>query len=63
MRGCRLSGTTLCFEYCSAVDAVIEGHIESVKNPISGVIKAGSIGEMILEPSRVDVSRTNIVVG
>ena len=63
MRGCTLKNTPLCFEYCSAVDAVIEGHIESVKNPISGVIKAQSIGELILEPQCVDVTRTNIIVG
>ena len=63
MRGCTLNNTTLCFEYCSGIDATIEGHIESIKNPISGVIRAGSIGDTILEPMCVDVCRTNIIVG
>lgn len=63
MRGCKLDNTTLCMEYCSAVDVITEGHIASVKNPSSGVIRAGSIGEIILEPMRVDVSRTNIITG
>lgn len=62
MRGCTLDGLTLGFEYCSAVDVVTQGHIGSVKNPISGMIKAGSIGDIILEPMRVNVCRTNIIV-
>ena len=38
----------LAFEY-SSVQATISGHIVSVKNPRSGFIKAGSIGEVILD--------------
>ena len=38
----------LAFEY-SSVQATISGHIVSVKNPRSGFIKAGSIGELILD--------------
>ena len=63
MRGCTLGGTPLCFEYCSGIDAQITGEIESVKNPISGVIRADSIGEVIAEPERVDVGRTKMIVG
>ena len=38
----------LAFEY-SSVKATVKGHIVSVKNPRSGFIKAGSIGEVILD--------------
>ncbi len=38
----------LSFEY-SSVQATVNGHIVSVKNPRSGFIKAGSIGEVILD--------------
>lgn len=38
----------LAFEY-SSVQAIVRGHITSVKNPTSGFIKAGSIGEIILD--------------
>ena len=38
----------LAFEY-SSVQATVSGHIVSVKNPRSGFIKAGSIGEVILD--------------
>lgn len=38
----------LAFEY-SNVRAEIKGHIPSVKNPRSGEITAGSIGEIILD--------------
>ena len=38
----------LAFEY-SSVKATVKGHIVSVKNPRSGYIRAGSIGEVILD--------------
>ena len=38
----------LAFEY-STVQATIKGHITSVKNPTSGSILAGSIGDIILD--------------
>ena len=45
---CKLINTTLAFEY-STVEVEVNSHIDSVVNPISGVIKAHSIGELILE--------------
>ena len=59
MINCKLLNTTLSFEY-SDVDAKIEGHIDSVKNPSSGRIHAGSIGELIMEEDRVDITATKI---
>lgn len=38
----------LAFEY-SSVQATVNGHIHSVKNPRSGSIRAGSIGQIILD--------------
>ena len=59
LRGCKLVNTDLCFEYCT-VDAEIDSHVDSVKNPISGRIVAESIGEIIHEENRVDVTKTVI---
>ncbi len=60
MVNCRLINTTLAFEY-SSVEADIEGHIDSVFNPSEGRITADSIGELTLEPSRVNPQKTVIV--
>lgn len=60
LRDCKLVNTDLCFEYCT-VDAEIASHVDSVKNPISGRIVAESIGEIIHEAERVDVTRTEII--
>ncbi len=59
MIGCVLQNTTLAFEY-STVNADICGNIDSVKNPSGGVIRARSIGEIIMESDKVDVSKTKI---
>ncbi|MGM9680285.1 MAG: DUF3737 family protein [Eubacteriales bacterium] len=60
MRNCKLINTTLAFEY-STVDAEIGSRIDSVLNPTEGRITAESIGELILEPDRIDPSKTVIV--
>ena len=61
LENCKLINTDLAFEY-SSVDARINSHIMSVKNPSSGCIKANSIGEIIHDPECVDVSRTLIEI-
>ena len=61
MKNCRLINTTLAFEY-SEVDAEIKGHIDSIKNPLSGTIRAGSIGEIIMEENMVDTRATKIIL-
>ncbi len=60
MKNCKLINTTLSFEY-SDVDAQIEGKIDSVKNPTSGIIKADHIDELIMEETRVDTTATKII--
>ena len=47
---CTTEGCDLAFEY-SDIDATIEGHVLSVKNPRSGRIVADTIGEIVLEGS------------
>ena len=60
MKNCKLINTTLAFEY-STVDAEIVGSIDSVKNSTSGIIRADSIDELIMEKDKVDVSKTKII--
>ncbi|MCC8044809.1 MAG: DUF3737 family protein [Clostridiales bacterium] len=60
MKNCRLLNTTLAFEY-STVDAEIDSHIDSVLNPSGGVIRAESIGELILERDKIDPEKTRII--
>lgn len=60
MKNCKLINTTLAFEY-STVDAEIISHIDSVKNPCSGVIRAKSIGELIMEEDKIDPSKSEII--
>ncbi|MBR6525184.1 MAG: DUF3737 family protein [Clostridia bacterium] len=45
---CTMEDTDLSFEK-SEVEATVQGHIISVKNPEKGFIRAGSIGEIILD--------------
>ncbi|MBR2479381.1 MAG: DUF3737 family protein [Clostridia bacterium] len=61
MKNCRLPNTTLAFEY-STVDVEIVGGIDSVINPSGGIIRAESIGELIMESDRVDPGKTQIIL-
>lgn len=60
MKNCRLLNTTLAFEY-STVEVEIDGHIDSVMNPAGGVIRADSIGELILERDKIEPEKTRII--
>ena len=60
LRNCRLINTTLAFEY-SSVDADVHGAIDSVFNPASGAIRADAIGELTLDPERIDPSATTVI--
>jgi len=60
MRGCKFINTTLAFEY-STVDVETDGTIDSVINPSGGTIKAHGIGELTMDPDRVDVNATTII--
>ncbi len=59
---CQMEGCDLSFER-SEVTATVQGHIDSVKNPITGSIQADSIGEIILEEEIVTPGACKIVTG
>ncbi len=58
---CKVMNTNLAFEYVKNVDATITTDVISVKNPISGTIKARSIGEIIFDDADIDKNATDIV--
>lgn len=58
---CKLLNTDLSFEY-STVDADVVSEIDSVKNPISGTVKARAIRELILDSELIDPARTEIII-
>ena len=60
MRGCRLIDTTLAFEY-STVDADLIGPVDSIINPSGGTIRCQSVGELILDPARIDPGKVRII--
>ncbi|MCD8348524.1 MAG: DUF3737 family protein [Lachnospiraceae bacterium] len=60
MKNCKLINTTLAFEY-STVNAEIDSHIDSVLNPSGGIIRAESIGELIMERDKIDPEKTTII--
>ena len=60
MKNCRLLNTTLAFEY-STIDVEVQGRVESILNPTSGIIRADSIGELIMEKDKIDTGKTQIV--
>jgi len=60
---CKMKNTTLAFEYCSNIDAEVVTNVDSVLNPISGVIRAKAIGELIMDETKIDPSKTKIIVG
>lgn len=57
---CRLVNTTLAFEY-STVNADIVGTVDSIKNPLGGIINAEGIDELIMEDDKVDVTKTEFI--
>jgi len=60
MRDCRLTDTTLAFEY-STVDADLIGPVDSIINPTSGVIRCDSVRDLTLDPARIDPAKVQIV--
>ena len=62
LKNCKLLNTDLAFEYVSDIDAEVTSKIISVKNPISGRIKATGIEEIIFDDENIDTEATEIVV-
>lgn len=61
MKNCRLIETDLAFEYCSDLNVEINSNVSSIKNPISGVIKASHIDEIILNDPNIDLNQIKII--
>ncbi len=61
MKNCKLINTTLAFEYAKDIDAEVTTKVDSVFNPVSGMISAPEIETLIVEPDMVDPAKTNIV--
>lgn len=60
LKNCRLINTTLAFEY-STVDVDAHGTIDSVINPSGGIIRADRIGELTLDPNKINPADTTII--
>lgn len=60
MKNCRLLNTTLAFEY-STIDVQVVSTIDSVMNPSSGIIRAEGIGELIMDETKIDTEKTQII--
>lgn len=58
---CKLENTTLAFEY-SEVDAKILTTIDSVKNPLKGIIRSKGIKELIIDENCKDPKATKFEV-
>lgn len=60
LKNCKLLNTNLAFEFVSDINAKVLSKIDSVKNPISGVIEAYKIDELILDETLIDPKNTKI---
>ena len=61
LNNCKLLNTNLAFEYCT-VNAEVISEIDSVKNPISGTIKAKGIINIIIDDPEVDPEKVDIIL-
>ena len=59
---CKVTDTDLCFELCENVNADIITHVDSIKNPLSGVIKVKSVGELIIDEKYVDRNKIKVLI-
>ena len=49
MINCKLTDSSLCFEYCTKIDATIIDEFESIKNPTSGIIRVKGVKKLIVD--------------
>lgn len=59
---CTMEGCDLAFEY-SDVEATVDSHVDSVKNPRSGRIVVNSVGEVIMEDAIMECTGEVILKG
>ena len=58
---CTMEGTDLAFEY-SDVEATIQGHVDSIKNPRSGSITVDTVGEVIMTDDTVMDCQGRVII-
>ena len=58
---CTMEATDLSFEY-SDVEATVNGHVDSIKNPKSGTITVDSVGEIIMTDDVVMECNGKVIV-
>ena len=61
MENCTITDSDLIFEYCKDVDADIHSVLESVKNPVSGIIRSEGVKEMIRDDETIDLSQIHVM--
>ena len=59
---CEIVDSDLVFEYCSNIDAVVLSMVDSIKNPISGTIRANGVKEIIRDDPLIESKDTKISV-
>ncbi|GLC80708.1 DUF3737 family protein [Lacrimispora brassicae] len=63
LKNCRLLKTNLAFEYCKSISVDVTTNIDSIKNPISGEIRAEGIDKIIFDDPQIDPRNTCITLG
>ena len=58
---CTMEATDLSFEY-SDVEATVNGHVDSIKNPKSGTITVDSVGEILMTDDAVMECNGKVVI-
>ena len=61
MVNCKTVNTNLAFEY-STVDVELTSGIDSILNPSGGIIRAESVGELILDETKIDPQKTTVII-
>ena len=60
---CKVIDSDLTFEYCENIDAEIVTKVDSIKNPISGKIKAKGCDELITDDPSIDQTKIEVILG
>lgn len=61
IKNSKLIDSDLTFEYCEDIDASLNNIVLSIKNPISGVIKAKGIKDFIFDDPKLNIKNTKII--
>lgn len=59
---CKVLESDLIFEYSKRINADIISGVDSIKNPLSGIIKVKKVNELILDEKCIDPTKTKIII-